>query len=117
MEGGLIGLTAALTIFALIQFNLPERLGFLHVTNFFVSVPSYLAVSFNVVGAGMVLVHFGYWILMGILVGWCFGKGWPGKIIVFLFLLLLAYFHFQANQLMAKRFEAAFREAPDSLNW
>ena len=82
-----------------------------------VSVPAYISVSIDAVDLAMVMIHFGYWTLAGSLLGWCAGKGWTGKGLALCFLIVLVYCHYQANQLMAKRFESAIQQAPESLHW
>ena len=117
VEGGLVGFSIALFVFFVIQFNLPEQYGFLNFTNYLVSVPAYISVSIDAVDLTMVMIHFGYWTLAVSLLGWCVGKGWTGKGLALCFLIVLVYCHYQANQLMAKRFESAIQQAPESLHW
>ena len=118
VEGALVGFAIALTVFVLIKLNLSESLGILSVTNFVVSVPSYITLTLNITGWMMILIYFAYWVGIGSFLGWCIGtKGRTGKIAAVILLLVLAVCHYQANILMEKSFEAAIQQASGDIGY
>lgn len=109
VRGGLIGLALAVLVACASFFGLSGKIGLQWMTNFFSSLPIFATTIIwhdgpDIFGA---IIFFTYWISVGSLAGWGFGKGKIGKLLVGLSIILLLSGHLKAKMILERELEGA----------